>query len=147
MHFFGPDGDIIPVSAENPLPVTGAGGGGLTPEDITATAPLTATDNGDGTLTLAAAVGVVANTLAAGDDSRFTNARTPTGTAGGDLTGTYPSPTIGSAKVTVAKLATDVTAKLITQQAAIADLTAAPTMADFNALLAALRAAGVIAAS
>lgn len=33
----------------------------------------------------------------------------------------------------------------VLQQAAIADLTAAPTQADFNALLAALRSAGVLA--
>lgn len=41
-------------------------------------------------------VGTTPGTYAAGDDARFTDARTPTGPAGGDLAGTYPDPDVAA---------------------------------------------------
>nr|WP_295905652.1 tail fiber domain-containing protein [uncultured Bdellovibrio sp.] len=73
-------------------PVSGASGGTVT-NVSSANGYITITNN-TSTPLVTLNVGTVAGTIAAGDDSRFTNSRTPTGPAGGDLSGTYPNPSV-----------------------------------------------------
>lgn len=50
--------------------------------------------NSGTTPSISANVGTVSGTLAAGNDSRFSDARIPTGSAAGDLDSSYPSPDV-----------------------------------------------------
>ncbi|MEK2645806.1 tail fiber domain-containing protein [Bdellovibrio sp. BCCA] len=72
--------------------VTGASGGTVT--SVTSANSYISVANGTSTPQLTLNVGTTAGTVAAGNDSRFTDARTPTGGAGGDLSGNYPNPSV-----------------------------------------------------
>lgn len=63
----------------------------------TANLPLITTTSGVITVS---SFGTTANTFCQGNDSRLSNARTPTGSAGGDLIGTYPNPTLSNSGAT-----------------------------------------------
>lgn len=100
--------------------VSGASGGTVT--SVTSTNAYLSIATGTTTPALTLNVGTAANTVAAGNDSRITGALQSGATAGGDLSGTYPNPSVAAGAITATKIANGtITDTQISASAAIAD--------------------------
>lgn len=72
--------------------VSGASGGTVT--SVSSANSYITIANSTSTPALTLNVGTTAGTVAAGNDARFSDARVPMGTAGGNLSGSYPNPSV-----------------------------------------------------